>query len=167
MIVVFPNGRAKTDDRAQGNIYSAENVQAFANFTGDLLNDIIPYVESHYPVKKGAENRALAGLSMGGGQSLNIGLSHLGTFDYIGGFSSAPNTERPEQLAPDPALVRNQVKVLWISGGDQDGLIDIGQGLHAYFKANNIPHIWHVDDGAHVFPVWKNDLYLFSQLIFR
>jgi enterochelin esterase-like enzyme len=167
MIVVFPNGRAKPDDRAVGNIYSADNVQAFANFTGDLLNDIIPYIESHYPVKKGVEYRALAGLSMGGGQSLNIGLSHLGEFDYIGGFSSAPNTERPEELVPDPTLVGQKLKLLWISGGDHDGLIDIGQGLHAYFKANNVPHIWHVDAGGHDFSVWKNDLYLFSQLIFR
>jgi enterochelin esterase-like enzyme len=167
MIVVFPNGRAKLDDRPLGNIYSAENVQAFANFTGDLLGDIIPFIESHYPVKPGSENRALAGLSMGGGQSLNIGLSHLGTFDWIGGFSSAPNTRSPQDLVPYPLLPRQQLKLFWISGGNQDPLIDIGQELHAYLKTNDVPHIWHVDDGAHVFPVWKNDLYLFSQLIFR
>jgi len=167
MIVVFPNGRAKQDDRPLGNIYSADNVAAFANFTGDLLNDVIPYIESHYSVKRGAENRALAGLSMGGGQSLNIGLSHLGTFDWIGGFSSAPNTRTPEELVPSPAAARQKLKLLWISGGDQDGLIDIGQGLHAYLKANDVPHIWQVDQGAHVFSVWKNDLYWFSQQIFH
>ena len=167
MIVVFPNGRAKADDRPQGNIYSADNIQAFANFDGDLLNDIIPYIQSHDHAKSGPQNQALAGLSMGGGQALNIGLSHLGTFDWVGGFSSAPNTRRPEDLIPDPALARQDLKLLWISGGDQDGLIDIGQGLHAYFKEQNVPHIWHVDSGPHNYTVWKNDLYLFSQLIFR
>jgi enterochelin esterase-like enzyme len=68
---------------------------------------------------------------------------------------------------PDPARARHTLKLLWLSGGDQDSLIDIGQGLHRYLKAQDVPHIWHVDAGAHVFSVWKNDLYLFTQLIFR
>jgi enterochelin esterase-like enzyme len=75
MIVVFPNGRAKTDDRSQGNIYSTDNIQAFADFDNDLLGSILPYVQSHYSVRDGAKYCALAGLSMGGGQALNIGLS--------------------------------------------------------------------------------------------
>jgi len=61
MIVVMPNGRARENDRPDGNIYSVENIKAFANFESDLLHDIIPYVESHYTVLPNAENRALAG----------------------------------------------------------------------------------------------------------
>ena len=61
-------------------------VSAFEN---DLLKDVIPYVESHYPVRADREHRAIAGLSMGGGQALTIGLRHLDRFAYIGGFSSA------------------------------------------------------------------------------
>lgn len=167
MIVVFPNGRAKLDDRPQGNIYSLDNVEAFARFDGDLIQDILPYVQSHYSVKAGAPSRALAGLSMGGGQALNIGLSHLGVFDWLGGFSSAPNTRSPAELMPDPAKAKRMLKLLWISGGDQDSLIDIGQGLHHYFKAHAVPHLWHVDAGGHDFAVWKNDLYFFSQKLFR
>ncbi|MFR3215526.1 MAG: alpha/beta hydrolase [Dysgonomonas mossii] len=67
MIVVLPNGRAMKDDRAIGNIMEAPKVEAFATFEKDLLNDLIPFIQKTYPVLKNQENRALAGLSMGGG----------------------------------------------------------------------------------------------------
>jgi enterochelin esterase-like enzyme len=167
MIVVLPNGRAMTNDSAVGNIYSPEKQQAFANFEFDLLKDVIPFIESKYPVKPGRENRALAGLSMGGGQSLNFGLGNLAIFAWIGGFSSAPNTKSPEALVPNPTETSQQLKLLWVSCGDQDGLMNISQGVHKYLKEHNVPHIWHVDSGKHDFQVWKNDLYLFSQLVFK
>src|ERR1035437_5552037 len=73
MIVVMPNGRAMKDDRATGNIMAPDKVQAFTTFEKDLLNDLIPFVEKKYPALKDREHRAIAGLSMGGGQSLNFG----------------------------------------------------------------------------------------------
>ena len=165
MIVVLPNGRAQTDDRPVGNIYS--HAPAFAVFEQDLLKDIIPFVEATYPVKKDREHRALAGLSMGGGQALNFGLGNLDTFAWVGGFSSAPNTRPPEKLLPNPDDAVKKLKLLWVSCGDQDGLIDISQRTHAYLKEKNVPHLWHVDSGKHDFKVWKNDLYLFAQRLFR
>ena len=72
MIVVMPNGRAMKDDRAVGNIFDSVKVQAFATFEKDLLNDLIPFIEKKYPVLKDREHRAIAGLSMGGGQSLEF-----------------------------------------------------------------------------------------------
>ncbi len=164
MIVVLPNGRAQPNDRAEGNVFAS--APAFAKFEQDLLNDLIPFVESKYAAKTNRENRALAGLSMGGGQSLNFGLGHLDTFMWVGGFSSAPNTRPPAQLVPDPEAAK-QLKLLWVSCGDKDGLIDISQGVHAYLKERQVPHVWHVDSGPHNFTVWKNDLFLFSQLLFR
>ena len=137
------------------------------NFEGDLLKDIIPYIESHYSVYTDREHRALAGLSMGGGQSLDFGLAHLDTFASVGGFSSAPNTRSPEQLMPDPEKATKMLKVLWISGGNKDGLLRISQGVHAYLKEKNVPHIYHVDDNAHDFNHWKNSLYWFAQQIFK
>ena len=95
MIVVMPNGRAMKDDRAVGNIFDSAKVQAFANFEKDLLNDLIPYIQKNYAVYTDREHRAIAGLSMGGGQSLNFGLGNLDKFAWIGGFSSAPNTKLP------------------------------------------------------------------------
>ena len=165
MIVVMPNGRAQTNDRAEGDVFAA--APAFANFEQDLLKDLVPSVESKYSVKADRESRALAGLSMGGGQSLNFGLAHLDTFAWIGGFSSAPNTKPPEELMPDPAKATAMLKLLWISCGDKDGLINFSQRTHAYLKEKNVPHIWQVDSGMHEFPVWKKDLYQFAQLIFR
>jgi enterochelin esterase-like enzyme len=167
MIVVMPNGRAMKNDSAVGNIYDQEKQKAFANFEPDLLNNVIPFVESKYPVKADRENRALAGLSMGGGQSLNFGLGNLNTFAWVGGFSSAPNTKVPDQLVPNPVEATQKLKLLWISCGDQDGLIGISQNVHKYLKENNVPHIWHVDSGKHEFAVWKNDLYLFTQMLFK
>lgn len=167
MIVVLPNGRAMKDDRSGGNIFEPEKVKAFETFEQDLLNDIIPFVESNYSVKANRESRALAGLSMGGGQSLNFGLSNLDTFAWVGGFSSAPNTKAPEVLIPNPVETAKKLKLLWISCGNEDGLISFSQKLHQYCKENKVPHIWQVEPGKHEFPVWKNDLYQFSQLIFR
>ena len=167
MIVVMPNGRAMPDDRAGGNIFDSVKVQAFSNFEKDLLNDLIPFIESHYPVIKNRENRALAGLSMGGGQALNFGLAHLDTFAWIGAFSPAPNTEAPEILVPNPEEAVQKIKLLWLSCGDQDGLLHISEHTHAYLQEQIVPHIWYLEPGKHDFTVWKNDLYLFSQLLFQ
>lgn len=167
MIVVLPNGRAIKDDRATGNIMAPEKVEGFAIFEKDLLNDLIPFIERKYPVLRNRENRALAGLSMGGGQSLNFGLGNLDKFAWVGGFSSAPNTKTPETLVPDPEAVRQQLKLLWISCGDNDGLMFFSERTHLYLQRHKVPHIFYVEPGVHDFNVWKNDLYLFSQLLFK
>jgi len=132
MIVVMPNGRAMKDDRATGNIMAPDKVQAFADFEKDLLNNLIPFIEKKYPVIKDRESRAIAGLSMGGGQSLNFGLRNLDQFAWIGGFSSAPNTKTPEELVPDPELAKNKLKLLWISCGASDRLITFSKRTHDY-----------------------------------
>ncbi len=167
MIVVMPNGRAMKDDRAVGNIFDSAKVQAFATFEKDLLNDLIPYIEKNYPVVKDRESRAIAGLSMGGGQSLNFGLGNLDKFAWIGGFSSAPNTKTPEQLVPNPEETKKKLKLLWISCGASDNLIMFSKRTHDYLVKNNVPHIYLIEPGVHDFKVWKDGLYMFSQLIFK
>jgi enterochelin esterase-like enzyme len=167
MIVVLPNGRAMKDDRAVGNIFDSAKVQAFSTFEKDLLNDLIPFVEKKYPTLKDAKNRALAGLSMGGGQSLNFGLGNLDKFGWIGGFSSAPNTKTPELLVPNVAEAKKKITLLWISCGDADNLMNFSKRTHDFLYENNVPHIFYVEPGGHDFKVWKNDLYMFSQLLFK
>ena len=167
MIVVMPNGRAMKDDRAIGNIMAPDKVEAFANFEKDLLNDLIPFIEKSYPVLTDRENRAIAGLSMGGGQSLNFGLGNLDKFAWIGGFSSAPNTKAPEVLVPNPAVANEKIKLLYISCGASDGLIGFSYRLHNYLNKNNVPHIYFIEPGVHDFKVWKNGLFMFSQLLFK
>jgi len=165
MIVVMPNGRAQSDDRPGPNAMAT--APAFGKFDQDLLGSLIPFIESKYSVKADRENRALAGLSMGGGQSLNFGLANLDTFAWVGGFSSAPNTKPAAELVPDPEKATKQLKLLYLSCGNKDGLIRISQNVHAYLKEKNVPHIWHVDEHEHDFQHWKKALYQFSQLIFK
>jgi len=165
MIVVMPNGRAQKNDRAEGNVFAA--APAFAAFEQDLLGSVIPTIEARYGVQADREHRALAGLSMGGGQSLNFGLGHLETFAWVGGFSSAPNTKAPEQLLPDPAAAKEKLKLLWLSCGNKDGLLRISQGVHGYLKEKGVPHVWNVDGHAHDATHWRNNLYYFLQRAFR
>ncbi|MDR6486561.1 enterochelin esterase-like enzyme [Chryseobacterium vietnamense] len=166
MIVVLPNGRAMKNDRATGDIMAKDKVEAFATFEKDLLNDLIPFVEKKYPVKKDRNNRAIAGLSMGGGQTLNFGLGNIDKFAWVGAFSAAPNTKEPQLLLPDPSKAK-ELKLLWISCGDQDRLMPFSKRTSDYLTDNKVPHIFYVEPGGHDFKVWKNDLYLFSQLLFK
>ena len=165
MIVVMPNGRAQKNDRAQGNIF--ESAPSFAVFERELLDDVIPAIESRYSTQATREHRALAGLSMGGGQSLNFGLAHLDTFAWIAGFSSAPNTMPPEQLVPDPEKTSEQLQLLYLSCGNKDGLIGISQRTQRHLKKNNVPHLWNVDAHGHDPTHWRNNLYHFAQLVFN
>jgi len=104
---------------------------------------------------------------MGGGQTLNFGLSHLDRFAWIGAFSSAPNTRAPAVLVPDPAAATRQLRLLWLSCGNRDGLIAISQGLHRYLTEHAVPHVWNVDGNAHDSAEWANNLYHFAQRTFR
>jgi enterochelin esterase-like enzyme len=166
MIVVMPNGRASKGVTARDPI--PKQSPAFAAFEKDLLTGLIPYIEKTYPVKADRESRALAGLSMGGGQSLNFGLGHLDMFAWVGGFSSAPNTRRPANLIADPAQAAKKLRLLYVSCGDQDRLSRISEGVHKMLDEKQVPHVYRViPGGRHDFKVWKSDLYHFAQLLFR
>lgn len=160
MIVVMPNGFAsKAGEKA------AKGKGGGSLFEDDLLRDIVPYIESHYAVQPVATGRALAGLSMGAGQTLNIGLKHLDKFSALGAFSGGGG--KAANLIKDEAAVK-KLRLFWISSGDKDQLAFKGsESLHNTLTEKNIPHVWHVDSGGHTWPVWKNDLYLISQMLFR
>lgn len=165
MIIVMPNGRAQKDDQPGPD--AMRTAPAFGEFGKDLLGSLIPFIESKYSVRADRENRALAGLSMGGGQSLNFGLGNLDTFAWVGGFSSAPNTQPAPELVPDPDKTTKALKLLWISCGNKDGLIRISQGMHVYLKEKKVPHTWHVDEHNHDFQHWKKAFFNFCQLLFK
>ncbi|WP_434026408.1 alpha/beta hydrolase [[Pseudomonas] boreopolis] len=169
MIVVMPNGRALPDDRSppEDRVFTPENAAGFARFERDLLDFLIPAIEAKYPVQADREHRAIAGLSMGGGQALNFGLGHPDTFAWIGAFSPAPNTRPPAELLPDPEDARSRFALLYLSCGNRDGLINVAQGVQAYLKQHRIPHVWNVDDHGHDGDSWANNLYYFAQKLFR
>jgi enterochelin esterase-like enzyme len=166
MIVVLPNGRAAKEITARDPI--PKQSPAFAAFEQDLLQDLIPFIDKTYSTRPDRESRALAGLSMGGGQSLNIGLNNLDTFAWVGGFSSAPNTKPASDLMKDADEATKKLKLLYVACGDQDGLLRISQGVHRMLDEKQVPHQYLViPGGKHDFHVWKSDLYRFSQLLFR
>jgi enterochelin esterase-like enzyme len=166
MIVVIPNGRAAKDLGPRDPF--PRQSPAFAAFEDDLLKDLIPFIETNYSVNTDRESRALAGLSMGGGQSLNFGLGHIDTFAWVGGFSSAPNTKRADDLLKDPTDAAKRLKLLYVACGDADGLLRISQNVHNMLDEKKVPHIYVVvPGGRHDFKEWKNDLYHFAQMLFR
>jgi enterochelin esterase-like enzyme len=166
MIVVMPNGRASKDVTAKSPF--GQQGPAFAAFEQDLLTDLIPFVEKTYSVKADRESRAVAGLSMGGGQALNFGLNNLDTFAWVGGFSSAPNTRPPTELIKDPAEAAKKLRLLYVACGDKDRLLRTSRGVHAMLDEKKVPHVYRViPGGQHDFRVWKSDLYHFAQLLFH
>lgn len=167
MIVVMPNGRALADDRPPKEVYSPEHAAGFAKFERDLLDCLIPAIEAKYAAHADRGHRAIAGLSMGGGQSLNFGLGNLDSFAWVGGFSPAPNTKPPAELVADPAAARAKLKLLYLSCGNKDGLINLSQGVHSYLKEHDVPHLWNVDDHGHDGATWGSNLYHFAQKLFR
>lgn len=169
MIVVMPNGRALPDDRPppQERLFTPEHVAAFAAFERDLLEFLIPAIDAKYPTSADRMHRALAGLSMGGGQALNFGLAGPDRFAWVGGFSSAPNTRPAAQLVGALAGARAQPSLLYLSCGSKDGLIGVSRALHEALEKRAIPHVWHVDEHGHDAESWAANLYHFAQRIFR
>jgi len=158
MIVVMPNGqmpKAGADKKGKA-----------ADFESEMLNDIMPFAEGRYPIQKDAEHRAIGGLSMGGGQALRTGLKHLDKFAYVGGFSSAVGKGGP---IPSGENVK-KLKVLYLACGDspKETLFGSNKTFHESLEKAKIQHVWNVfPDGQHAFNVWKNDLYVFSQMLFK
>jgi enterochelin esterase family protein len=176
MLVVMPFGHVYHDrqmERKRSNRLIEQN----------LLQDLIPYVEAHYRVGAGREARAIAGLSMGGGQALTFGLRHLDLFAWIGGFSAAVRPERDgpyehtfANLIADPAASNERIKLLWMRCGEADHLIEYNEAFAQFLHAHGIRHtytavdyepLWpgRLDD--HVWPVWRFDLRDYASLLFR
>jgi enterochelin esterase-like enzyme len=148
--------------------YSEKNSAAMEH---ELLAEIIPLVEASYPVRRGAENRAIVGLSMGGSQALTIGLTHLETFGWIGGFSSGPPPAELDQtfsgLLAATKAAKGTPRLLWIGVGRDDFLLESNQKFVAWLDAHHVAHTWQVSDGGHTWFVWRRNLAEFLPLLFR
>jgi enterochelin esterase-like enzyme len=164
-IVVMPFGYGVPP----GSGYGGDNT---ARFSRDLLEDVIPFVESRYRAKAGREDRAIVGLSMGGGQALNIGLNHVERFSHVGGFSSGlgnaadfPKTYAAPLAAP--AAINAQLKLLWIGCGTEDGAMARNREFAAFLTAGGIKHTFRETPGAHTWMVWRRYLHEVAPLLFR
>ena len=103
---------------------------------------------------------------MGGGQTLNIGLSHLDVFGSVAAVAAAPNTKPVATLIPDPVALK-QLKLLWLGVGNRDPLMRISLGAHTFLVVKGVPHIWRLDGGAHDSIEMGHNFYHFAQLLFK
>jgi enterochelin esterase-like enzyme len=142
----------------------AEQAKNTSLFEEHLLKDVIPTVESKYRVAAGRQNRAIAGLSMGGGQSLTIGFNHLDLFSAAvpGDFET-----RYAQAMADSKGTKAKLKVFWIGCGEQDSLFARSQKLSEFLKTHEIKHTFRATQGAHTYTVWRQYLGELAPLLFR
>ncbi|HVU27450.1 MAG TPA: alpha/beta hydrolase-fold protein [Verrucomicrobiae bacterium] len=165
MIVVMMDGHAIAPTGNSGTLYFQENEKSFER---DFFQNAMPLAEKNYHVKSGSANRAIVGLSMGGGQSLTIGLNHSDTFAWVGGFSSATPSETEISAAlQNPSALNHNLKLLWIGDGKSDFLLKRNEDFIALLKEKNIRYEWHLTEGDHSWPVWRNYLIAFVPELFR
>jgi enterochelin esterase family protein len=134
----------------------------------ELLQDIIPFIESRYRAAKSPDKRAIVGLSMGGGQSLKTGLHHVDVFHWIGGFSSGTPEGDLDALFPtlkDDAA--KHLRLLWIGIGKDDFLLKRNEQFRSWLQQKGIAHEWTLSDGGHQWPVWRTYLGTFLPLLFK
>jgi enterochelin esterase family protein len=166
MIVVMPWGHAVPFDAPRE--MQAKNTALFEQY---LLEDVAPQVEKKYRAAPGRENRAIVGLSMGGGQALHIGLGHLADrFAYVGAFSSAvPNDfeTRFRALLDDPTGTNAKLKLLWIGCGRQDPAFARAERLDQLLSAHKIQHTFRPTEGRHNYAVWRQYLGEVAPLLFQ
>ncbi len=166
MIVVMPFGHATPF----GVPVPPGGVTNDALFEQYLLKDVIPTVEARYRVLPGRQNRAIAGLSMGGGQSLRIGLGHLELFSAVATFSGAVPGDfetRFAALLKDSKSTNEKVKLLWIGCGRQDSLFARSRNLAELLTKYQVRHVFHPTEGVHNYTVWRKYLAEYAPLLFR
>jgi enterochelin esterase family protein len=140
----------------------------FENFREILLNEVMPQVEGQYRIKKDRNARAIAGLSMGGTESLLTGLNNLDRFPWIGAFSSGGIPEDFQKDFPSlDAKTNQQLHLLWIACGTGDNLITVNRSLHQWLKAKGVKATEIETPGMHTWMVWRRNLAEFAPLLFR
>jgi len=170
MLVVMP--LCYGDPEALKHAWGSDKESAwrnFSSFTNVLLAEVIPQVEASYKVNKDRESRAIAGLSMGGSESLLAGLNHLDKFAWIGAFSSG-GLEYQEFSAEFPGLdanVNKKVKLLWIACGTDDHLININRKFKAWLKEKGVQYTDIETPSAHTWMVWRRNLAAVAPLLFQ
>ena len=177
-ILVLVNARAAKDDRTPENLFSIEHFRAFDAFREDLTECLMPYMEAHFSILKGREYTAIAGLSMGGRESLYIGLTKTDLFGYIGAFSPAygllpysNNGVTEEGLLGEQGLRlpkehEEDTLIMIVHGRDDIVVRDEPVRYHEVLKKNGCKHVFHLMEGGHDFTVWSKGLSLFLCSVF-
>jgi len=162
LIVVMPYGHTPVTPPVMRSLGD------YAAFEKDIIEDVIPYVQQRYRAGTSQKDRAVAGLSMGGGQSLTVGLGNRDLFGWVGAFSSAvPRDEKLEKLLAEPQSINDKLQLLWIGCGREDFLFKDNQAFLEELKAKNIKYVANITDGAHEWRIWRRYLNEFVPLLFK
>jgi enterochelin esterase-like enzyme len=159
MIVVMPMGNM-----------TGTSGDAWQNFEDVLINDLAPYIEKNYNASSSATMRAIAGLSMGGGQTLNFGYKNPTVFNWMGAFSPAPNTIAAATTIKDMAAVKANVRMAYFGAGTgESGYLNTARTYHNYLNQNGVTPLYLniVDNLGHERDNWNRQLHQFAQRIFK
>jgi len=170
MLVVMPLGYGTLLILSRTSLSSDPELQRlnFDNFRDCLLQEVIPRVEKVYRVSKNRGSRAVAGLSMGGSEALLTGLNALGTFSWVGAFSSGGLRQDFDAQFPKLDVKANkELRLLWIACGTDDRLIGVNRRFRAWLKARQIRHDAVETPGGHTWMVWRRNLETFASLVFQ
>jgi enterochelin esterase-like enzyme len=171
MIVVMPLGYGTMEFVLQAwGAWSHDELRDrnFKQFSDSLLTEVMLRVESEYRITKDRNARAIAGLSMGGSESLLTGLNNLDRFSWIGAFSSGGIPEDFQKDFPSlDAHANRQLNLVWIACGTEDHLIKVNRNLREWLTAKGVKHTDIETPGMHTWMVWRRNLAEFAQLIFR
>ena len=170
VVMVAPLGYGTTEDI--NRLYSEKPLQLshLAHYTDALLNEIMPRIEADYNVSRQQKDRAIAGLSMGGAETMSIGLNHPERFAYVGGFSPALVMLDTDLAKAYPALspkMNGQYKLVYFSCGTEDGLINGSIALKEYLDAKGVKSEFVRMPGQHVWPVFRRSFATFALRIFQ
>jgi enterochelin esterase family protein len=175
MVVVMPAGHT-------GPFRFGGPRPAADEFVQDFTNDIMPHIEKHYRVYTDRKNRAMAGLSMGGGHTLNIGIPNLEKFAYLGVFSSGvfgitgsgpggppqgPTFEEQHKAMLDDAKLKDGLNLFWFATGKDDFLVETSKATVEMFKQHGFDVVYKETEGAHTWIVWREYLNEFTPQLFR
>ncbi len=169
LVIVMPYGHPLPV--AEATVYEPYRKKNEAAMERDTLEDLSPLISASYNVSSDRNDRAIVGLSMGGGQSLKIGLRNLDAFAWVGGFSSsAPNEDLDEVFADvvaDVDAANERIRLLWFACGRDDILLQRNETFQNWLQERSIDHVYNLTDGAHTWFVWRKYLAEFLQLLFR
>jgi enterochelin esterase-like enzyme len=174
LVVVMPYGYTRRLEQGARRGGPADYKTDMEEFAVDFIEDLIPLVESRYRVVADREHRAIAGLSMGGGQSFAIGLTHPEMFSAVAGFSSAMQIANSpawggvdmEALLANAAAINEYLDVLWVGCGTEDTLFNVNKAFSEQLTASGVEHSFRVTLGAHTMAVWQRYLHELAPQLF-
>jgi enterochelin esterase-like enzyme len=175
MVVVMPAGHT-------GPLVFGGPRPTVDEFLADFTGDVMPYAESHYRIVADRAHRAIAGLSMGGAQTLGVAVPHLDTFAYVGVFSSGifgitgagpgagapgPSFEEQNEAALDDAAAKKGLRLVWFATGKDDFLVETSRATVAMLRKHGFEVVYHESAGGHTWTNWRDYLAEFAPRLFR